>query len=117
LNNKVVYNIIFTREMEIEDNDEIDIQGYKTVMEKMFSSKEEPNELCLNFQKKIKEKREKIDEIKNFLDGAKEDERAVLNEEIAKEVDRLNSLKKQLKSLLSPSKMASNLGEERLSIS
>lgn len=117
LNNKVVYNIIFTREIEIEDNDDIDIQGYKTMMEKMFSSKEEPYELCLNFQKKIKEKREKIDEIKNFLDGAKEDERAVLNEEIAKEVDRLNSLKKQLKSLLSPSKMASNLGEERLSIS
>src|SRR5699024_5293101 len=67
LNNKVVYNIIFTREIEIEDNDDIDIQGYKTVMEKMFSSKEEPYELCLNFQKKIKEKREKIDEIKNFL--------------------------------------------------
>lgn len=118
INNKVVYNIIFLRETEIEDSDDYeDIQGYKTMMEKMFSSKEEPYELCLNFQRKIKEKREKIEEIKNFLDGAKEDERAVLNEEIAKEVDRLNSLKKQLKSLLSPSKMAASLGEERLSIS
>ncbi len=118
LNSKVVYNVIFSREVEIEDDENYeDIQGYKTKMERMFASKEEPYELCLNFQKKIKEKREKIEEIKNFLDGAKDDEREVLNEEIAKEVDRLNNLKKQLKSLLSPSKMASNLGEERLSIS
>ena len=118
LNNKVVYNIFFAREIEIEDDENYeDIQGYKTKMERMFSSKEEPYELCLNFQKKINEKREKIEEIKKFLDGAKEDERDVLNEEIAKEVDRLNNLKKQLKSLLSPSKMAQNLGEERLSIS
>ncbi len=116
-NNKVVYNIIFTREVEIEDDENYeDIQGYKTKMERMFSNKEEPYELCLNFQRKINEKREKIEEIKNFLESAKEDEREVLNEEIAKEVDRLNNLKKQLKSLLSPSKMASSLGEERLAI-
>ncbi len=118
INNRVVYNVLFARDVEIEDDENYeDIQGYKTKMERMFSSKEEPYELCLNFQKKIKEKREKIEEIKKFLEGAKEDEREVLNEEIAKEVDRLNSLKKQLKSLLSPSKMAQNLGEERLSIS
>lgn len=118
INNKVVYNVIFSREIEIEDDENYeDIQGYKTKMERMFSSKEEPYELCINFQRKIKEKREKIEDIKNFLDGAKDNEREVLNEEIAKEVDRLNSLKKQLRSLLSPSKMASQLGEERLSIS
>lgn len=118
INSKVVYNVIFAREIEIEEGEDYeDIQGYKTKMEKMFSSKEEPYELCLNFQRKIKEKREKIEEIKNFLDGAKDNERDVLNEEIAKEVDRLNNLKKQLKNLLSPSKMAQNLGEERLSIS
>ena len=118
LDNKVVYNILFAREVEIEDDENYeDIQGYKTKMERMFSSKEEPYELCLNFQKKIKEKREKIEDIKKFLEGAKDDEREVLNEEIAKEVDRLNNLKKQLRSLLSPSKMAQNLGEERLSIS
>lgn len=117
INNKVVYNVIFVREIEIEDDENYeDIQGYKTKMERMFSSEDEPYQLCINFQKKIKEKREKIDEIKKFLDGAKEDERDVLNEEIAKEVDRLNNLKKQLKSLLSPSKMAQNLGEERLTI-
>ncbi len=118
INNKVVYNIIFVKEVEFsKDESEFeDIQGYKTKMEKMLYSKEEPYELCLNFQKKIREKREKIEDLKHFLEGAKPDEREVLNEEIAKEVNDLNNLKKQLKSLLSPSKMANALGEERLSI-
>ena len=116
--NKSVYNIIFVKEVEFSkaESEFEDIQGYKTKMEKMLYSKEEPYQLCLNFQKKIREKREKIEDIKHFLENAKENERDVLNEEIAKEVNELNNLKKQLKSLLSPSKMASSLGEERLSI-
>lgn len=57
LNNKVVYNIIFTREIEIEDNDDIDIQGYKTVMEKMFSSKKNLMNFALIFKRKLKKKR------------------------------------------------------------
>ncbi len=116
--NKVVYNVIFVKEVEFSKSESEfeDIQGYKTKMEKMLYSKEEPYELCLNFQKKIREKREKIEDLKHFLEGAKADEREVLNEEIAKEVNELNNLKKQLKSLLSPSKMANALGEERLSI-
>ncbi len=115
---QIVYNIIFMKEVEFsKDESEFeDIQGYKTKMERMLYSKEEPYELCLNFQRKIREKREKIEDLKHFLESAKADEREVLNEEIAKEVNELNNLKKQLKSLLAPSKMASSLGEERLSI-
>jgi len=115
---KVVYNIIFVKDVEFShDEAEFeDIQGYKTKMEKMLYSKEEPYQLCLNFQKKIREKRERIEDIKQFLENAKVDEREVLNEEIAKEVNELNNLKRQLKSLLSPSKMTGCLGEERLSI-
>ena len=115
---KIVYNVIFVREVEnIYDEAEFeDIAGFKTQMERMLYSKEQPYELCLNLQRKIRERREKIEEIKNFLDSAKEDERTFLNEEISKELDKLNSLKKQLKNLLSPSKMVRSLGEERLSI-
>ena len=115
---KIVYNCIFVREVEnFYDGKEFeDILGFKSQMEKMLYSKEQPYELCLNIQKKIREKREKIEEIKKFLESAKEDEREFLNEEISKEIDKLNSLKKELKSLLSPSKMVQNLGEERLSI-
>lgn len=115
---KIVYNCIFTREVEnIYNEAEFeDIAGFKSQMEKMLYSKEQPYELCLNLQRKINEKRNKIEEIKKFLESAREDERTFLNEEIQKEVDKLNNLKKQLKSLLSPSKMVQNLGEERLSI-
>lgn len=115
---KIVYNCIFMREVEnLYDEAEFeDIAGFKTQMEKMLYSKEQPYELCLNIQRKIREKRAKIEEIKKFLDSAKDDEREFLNEEISKEIDRLNNLKKQLKNLLSPSKMVQNLGEERLSI-
>ncbi len=115
---KIVYNCLFVREIEnIYDEAEFeDILGFKSQMEKMLYSKEQPWELCLNIQKKIREKRERIEEIKKFLEGAKDSEREFLNEEISREIDKLNNLKKQLKSLLSPSKMAQNLGVERLSI-
>ncbi len=115
---KIVYNCIFAREIEnIYDEAEFeDILGFKSQMEKMLYSKEQPWELCLNIQKKIREKRLKIEEIKKFLEGAKDSEREFLNEEISREIDKLNNLKKQLKSLLSPSKMAQNLGVERLSV-
>ena len=115
---KLVYNCIFVREVEnfYDEAEFEDILGFKTQMEKMFYSKEQPYELCLNIQKKIRERRAKIEEIKKFLESAKDDEREFLNEEISKEIDKLNNLKKQLKSLLSPSKMVQNLGVERLSI-
>lgn len=115
---KIVYNCIFTREVEnfYDEAEFEDIAGFKTQMEKMLYSKEQPYELCLNIQKKIRERRQKIEEIKKFLENAKDDEREFLNEEISKEIDKLNNLKKQLKNLLSPSKMIQNLGEERLSI-
>lgn len=118
VNGNMRYNCIFVKEVPTDEDDENfeDIAGFKTQMEKMLYSKEQPYELCLSLQKKIREKREKIEEIKKFLETAKDNEREVLNEEISKEIDRLNALKKQLRNLLLPSKMASNLGEERLSI-
>lgn len=117
-NSGMQYNCIFVKDViNADDFDEFeDISGFKSKMEKMLYTKEEPYELCLNLQKKIREKREKIEDIKHFLETAKENERAVLNEEISKEIDTLNSLKKQLKSLLNPANLVSNLGEERLSI-
>ena len=78
--NKSVYNIIFVKEVEFSkaESEFEDIQGYKTKMEKMLYSKEEPYQLCLNFQKKIREKREKIEDIKHFLENAKENAKRAL---------------------------------------
>ena len=113
------YSCIFMREVSrnTEEDDFEDIDNFKTQMERLMFSKEKPYELCVNLQNKIKEKKEKIDDIKNFLDSAKEDEREVLNNEISRELETLNSLKKQLKNVISPNNMTKNLGEERLSIS
>ena len=117
-NSKIVYNCIFVKESEITDDDATDeIINFRSTVERMMYSKEEPYELCLNLQRKIKEKKEKIEKIKSFLDNAKEDERELLNEEINKDIDELNDLKRDLKEVLAPSKMSRFLGEERLSIS
>lgn len=118
-NSGIVFNCIFVREIEVlEDDYEIDdITSFKTQMEKLMFSKEKSYDTCLNLQAKIKEKREKIDDIKNFLDTCKDREREFLNEEMSQEMEKLNQLKKQLKKVLSPSNMVSELGEERLAIS
>ena len=54
---KIVYNCLFVREVEnIYNEAEFeDILGFKSQMEKMLYSKEQPWELCLNIEKKIRE--------------------------------------------------------------
>lgn len=117
-NSKIVYNCIFVKETQITDDDITDeLINFRSTVEKMLYSKEEPYELCLNLQKKIKDKKEKIERVKKFLDNAKDDERELLNEEIKKDIDELNDLKRDLKDILAPSKMSRFLGEEKLSIS
>ena len=117
-NSKIVYNCIFVKESAVTDDEATDeIINFRSTVERMLYSKEEPYELCLNLQKKIKDKKERIEKIKKFLESSKEDERELLNEEIKKDIDELNDLKRDLKEILAPSKMSRFLGEERLSIS
>lgn len=116
-NSKIVYNCIFVHEVEntqADDNDEI--VNFRSKVEKMLYSKEEPYELCLGLQKKIRDKKDKIERVKKFLESSKDEERELLNDEISKDIDELNSLKKDLKEVLAPSKMSKFLGEEKLSI-
>ena len=116
-NSKIVYNCIFAREVEIQDDSDNDIADFRNKVERMLYTKEEPYELCLNLQRKIRDKKEKVERVKKFLETAKPDERELINDEIKKNIDELNNLKKDLKEVLAPSKMAEFLGEEKLSIS
>ena len=117
-NSKLVYNCIFAREVEVvEEEEDSEIADFRDKVERMLYSKEEPYELCLNLQKKIRDKKEKIERVKKFLESAKADERELINDEIKKNIDELNNLKKDLKEVLAPSKMSKFLGEEKLSIS
>ena len=117
-NSKIVYNCLFVREAQTYDEfDDDDIIDFKSKVERMLYSKEEPYELCLNLQKKIRDKKAHIERVKKFLESSKDKERELLNEEIKKDIDDLNTLKKDLKEVVSPSKMSKYLGEEKLSIS
>lgn len=117
-NSKIVYNCIFVKEVDNASNDiDDELIGFRTSVERMLYSKEEPYELCINLQKKIKDKKEKIERIKQFLESSKDQERELLNDEIKKDIDELNSLKKDLSEVLSPYKMSKFLGEDKLSIS
>lgn len=117
-NSKAVYNCIFSRELEnTKEEMQEDMLAFRSQVEKMMYPKEEPYELCVNLQKKIIDKKNKIEKIKKFLENSKDSERDFLNEEVKKEIDELNILKKDMKEILAPSKMAVLLGEEKLSIS
>ena len=117
-NNKLVYNCIFAREIEnISDEDDAEIFDFRNKVERMLYSKEEPYDLCLNLQRKIRDKKDAIERVKKFLESSKGAERELLNEEVKKNVDELNNLKKDLKEVLNPSGLSKYLGEEKLSIS
>lgn len=116
-NGKIVYNCIFVKESEnLEAETDDELVNFRSKVEKMLYSKEEPYELCLNLQKKIRDKKDKIERVKQFLESSKDEERELLNDEIKKDIDELNNLKRDLKEVLAPSKMSKFLGEERLSI-
>ena len=57
------YNCIFVREAgteQEETSEDVDeIFGYQSQMQKMISSQNEPFELCVDIQRKIKDKRKK----------------------------------------------------------
>ena len=93
-NSKIVYNCIFVKEVENKSDETTDeIISFRSTVEKMLYPSEEPYELCLNLQKKIRDKKEKIERVKKFLESSKDEERELLNEEIKKDIDELNDLK------------------------
>ena len=84
------YNCIFVKEcdtaQENEDEDE-SIFGYQSQMQKMIQSQNEPYELCVEIQRKIKDKRKKINSIKSLIDETNETQRQELNNEMYKSIE------------------------------
>ena len=113
------YNCIFSREVISEElaANYSDLFGFKTKMERIMTPKSEPLDLCLDIQKKIKEKRAKISKIKSLLDSTSEDSRKHLNDEISVNINELEELKMKLYKYLSPEIMYKKIGENKLSIS
>ena len=115
----VFYNCIFIKETENEDNtlnENADLLNFKSRIERIINPELDPYELCVDIQKKIKEKRQKISQIKSLIDETSEDSRAMLNEEISRHIDELEDLKKKLAKVINPEIMEQKLGENKLTL-
>lgn len=115
----VFYNCIFTKETELEDDlfDSGGLFDFKPKIERILNPELEPYESCIDILKKIKDKRQKISQVKALIDDTSEDSRSVLNDEISKHINELEELRKNLLKVLNPDIMENKLGEARLSIS
>lgn len=119
------YNCIFasekTEETEAEEDDVVNINTFKSQMEKMLSSSLSPYESCKEIQDKIKEQRKKITKIKTQLEAQSETpvskNRQHLNDEISKGLKELEELRVKLSKVISPDSMYARIRQEKLSIS
>ena len=104
---KPCYNCIFTREVEyVEEPDNSDIGDIKSPLEKMFENSDEPYNQCVQVQRKMKEKKEKIKKIKEQLEIVNtETEHKLLNKEISRELKELQDMKAELSVVIHPDKM------------
>ncbi len=115
----IFYNCIFVKEAENEDDtlsENADLLNFKSRIERIINPELDPYELCVDIQKKIKEKRQKISQIKSLIDETSEDSRAMLNEEISKHINELDDLKKKLAKVINPDIMEQKLGEPKLTL-
>ncbi len=115
----VVYNCIFIKEIENEEissDEESDLFNFKSKIERIINPELEPYEMCLDIQKKIKDYRQKISQVKSLIDETSEDSRAILNDEISKYMKELESLKKQLAKIINPDAMEQKLGGQKITL-
>ncbi len=116
---EVFYNCIFIKEVDnddLTDSENDDLLNFKSKIERIINPELDPYELCVDIQKKIKEKRQKISQVKSLIDGTSEDSRAILNEEISRHMNELDELKKQLAKVINPNVMEQKLGEDKISL-
>ncbi len=115
----VFYNCIFIKEVEADDNlltDNSDLLNFKSRIERIINPELDPYELCVDIQKKIKETRLRIAQVKSLIDETSEDSRAILNDEISKHINELEDLKKKLAKVITPEIMEQKLGEQKLTL-
>ena len=115
----IFYNCIFVKEADPDEdilNENADLLNFKSRIERIINPELDPYELCCDIQKKIKEKRQKISQVKALIDGTSEDSRAILNEEISKHILELDDLKKKLAKVINPDIMEQKLQESKLTL-
>ncbi len=113
------YNCIFVTESQDEDetSDADDIAVFKTRMEKILTQDNSPYHKCVDIQRKIRDKREKIDKIKSQIEDGTGEYHGELNNQMSGLMIELNELKKQLRETISPDFVTPSIGEDKLTIS
>ncbi len=118
----ILCHCIFMSETDAQgertDTDIININTLKNKMEKMLSPRLTPYETCLDIQDKIRIQKNKIDRIKQDLEGEAPASavRKKLNDKISAGLKELEELKHQLAEATSPDEMYSKLNVEKLAI-
>ena len=116
------YNCIFMSEVSGKENqiqgDIINIESFKSQMEKMLSSQLTPYENCIDIQSKIASQQRKISKIKSELEGEAPAsiKRKNLNDRISAGIKELEELKQKLSKTTSPDVMYSRLHADKLSV-
>ncbi|EKE03711.1 MAG: hypothetical protein ACD_20C00161G0002 [uncultured bacterium] len=112
------YNCIFFREFgDDEAEDIVDVDDFKTKMEKMMNPSNEPYEECKELQSRIAQKQKDICKIKSLLDSASDNmDRNKLNDEMSGHLKELNSLKNQLSDAIDPINMFDRINQDKLTI-
>ncbi|MCQ2957397.1 MAG: flagellar biosynthesis protein FlhA [Candidatus Gastranaerophilales bacterium] len=115
---KPCYNCIFTREVEIyEEGETPEIGDIKSPLEKMYENSDEPYNQCVQVQRKMKEKKDKIKQIKSKLETVNsEEEHKLLNREISHELKNLQDMKAELSDVIQPDKMFDTIETNKITI-
>lgn len=114
------YNCIFSRQAEDsygEDDDIAQVGHFKSRMEKLFHYKDDPYEQAKSLQEQLRQKNERINEIKQFLDSSSIDiDREDLNQEISGKLSERNILKNKFAEILSPVNMYERINQDVLTV-
>ena len=116
----IFYNCIFIKEVESEEDifpENSGLFDFKPGIERIINPELAPYDVCVDILKSIKEKRQKISQVKSLIDGTSEDSRGILNEEISRHINELDELKRRLSKVLNPDIMKQRLGEYKLTLS
>jgi len=115
------YNCIFMREKETNNDDEpfdkiVQVNNFKSQMEKMLTSTSSPYETCKEITEKIRDQKQRIAKIKSDLENQEHYGRDESNQQMSRALESLDRLKQDLVSELSPGVMYSRIGAEKFTV-
>jgi len=116
------YNCIFSRVVDDSISDEHDdeiakVGHFKSRMEKLFNYKDEPYEQSKYLQEQLRQKNQRITEIKQLLDSNNIDiDRDNLNQEISSQLAERGRIKNKFAEVVSPAYMYERLHQNILTV-